>query len=141
MPLPSTTISGFPELFLGKKGGYGVSLGDKKGALGLRFYEGTKERAEIGEAGDGSGAISLYNTSGIATTRLGSDTGRGYMEIDGSSGNPAVQLKQVANANGYFVVANRSGEARAEAGTLPGDRGIVRAWGPEGGANYIEGPK
>jgi hypothetical protein len=133
------------------------------GGMSLRFYNGATLQAAMASTASGgimqvnntagdkmaligsnatSGTVGIYNAEGKTKGLLATDTKSGDGEFalfyaDGTT--PAVKLSEVA-VGGYIAVTNRAGTARVEAGTLPSDQGIIRAFGP-GGFDYIRGMK
>lgn len=87
----------------------------------------------------GFGGLFQMNYAGNPRVLLGfSDTGEAQLALQAATGNTTALLAQ-KQAGGYLGLENMSGTARVEAGVLPGDNGIVRAYGPSGKIGYIEG--
>jgi hypothetical protein len=115
-----------------------VDLGSLSDAMGMRFYLGGRETLGFGQLDSGVSRMSFFRSSGTRALALGIGGGdEGFLNILSPSGNGVVALDEHSNG-GYFAVGNTAGTARAEAGVLDGDIGVVRAYGP-GGFNFIEG--
>ena len=129
--------------------------------LTLRFFQGANLVAGMGDTGDG-GLLELFDKTGKKAVKAannghggtvgiyGSDeqpkvvmatdaSFRGALDILNDSGQPAITMKAQSNG-GYFALTNAAGVARVEAGILPSDQGILKAFGP-GGFDYIRGRK
>ena len=127
----------------------------------LRFLQGAKLVAGMGNSGDG-GLLELFDKTGKKAVKAANnghggslgvygtdeqpkvvmatnDAGRGALDILNDSGGPAITMKAQSNG-GYFALTNAAGVARVEAGILPSDQGILKAFGP-GGFDYIRGRK
>ncbi len=133
----------------GDVAGQKARLGGNGAQVSLRFYQGDTVLGGVGAAADG-GLIELYNKAGKKMAKIANNgnggtmgiysndgkirallgisaAGRGGLDILNESGNPAATLAAVAGG-GYFALTNQAGIARVEAGVLPSDQGILRAF-------------
>ena len=145
------------ELFVNGGQGTSATIGTTGSNLGLRILKNTAQVASLLGITDGgylalrdpSGAISLQlastsdggliqsNSGGKRRVALGSTTAGGFLDLL-STGNQLIGQLAEHPQGGYLALGNQGGTSRVQAGVLPNDNGVVRAFGPAG-FNAIQG--
>jgi len=145
------------ELFVNGVQGTSATIGTTGSNLGLRILKDTTLLANLvgSTAGgylslrDPSGALSLQlastsdggliqsDSGGKRRVALGSTTAGGFLDLASSGGQLIGQLAEHPQG-GYLALGNQGGTSRVQAGVLPNDNGVVRAFGPAG-FNAIQG--
>lgn len=145
------------ELFVNGGQGTSATIGTTGSNLGLRILKNTAQVASLLGTTDGGymalrdpgGALSLQLSStsnggliqsdsgGKRRVALGSTTAGGFLDLASSGGQLIGQLAEHPQG-GYLALGNQGGASRVQAGVLPNDNGVVRAFGPAG-FNAIQG--
>ena len=145
------------ELFVNGGQGTSATIGTTGSNLGLRILKNTAQVASLLGTTDGgymalrdpSGEISLQlastndggliqsNSGGKRRVALGSTTAGGFLDLL-STGDQLIGQLAEHPQGGYLALGNQGGTSRVQAGVLPNDTGVVRAFGPAG-FNAIQG--
>ena len=145
------------ELFVNGGQGTSATIGTTGSNMGLRILKNTAQVASLLGTTDGgylalrdpSGAISLQlastndggliqsNSGGKRRVALGSTTAGGFLDLL-STGDQLIGQLAEHPQGGYLALGNQGGTSRVQAGVLPNDTGVVRAFGPAG-FNFIQG--
>ena len=149
--------AGGGELFVNGVQGTSATIGTTGSNLGLRILKNTDQVASLLGTTDGgylalrdpSGALSLQlastsdggliqsDSGGKRRVALGNTAAGGFLDLFSTGGQLIGQLAEHPQG-GYLALGNQGGTSRVQAGVLPNDDGVVRAFGPAG-FNAIQG--
>ena len=145
------------ELFVNGAQGTSATIGTTGSNMGLRILKDTTLLANLVGSTAG-GYLSLRDPSGALSLQLASTSDGGLIQSDSgnkrrvalgstaaggfldlfSTGDQLIGQLAEHPQGGYLALGNQGGTSRVQAGVLPNDNGVVRAFGPAG-FNFIQG--